>query len=359
MKRPLVIAHRGASGYLPEHTLAACRLAIDQGADFIEPDLVATSDGVLVVRHEPMLGDTTDVAGRPEFAARRRTLELDGVAVTDWFACDFTFAELRTLRARQAMPWRDQSHNGLHHVPALEEVIALAQRAARKTGRVIGVIPEIKHPSWHAAMGLALEDRLLAALEAAGWRDAAAPVIIQSFETASLRYLRARTGVRLLQLVDGGPLDDDGRMLVSPRNPRPWDWTLAGDRRVWADMLTPEGLREIRGWADCVSPWKRWLVPTRAAGPADGVPAGAGGEGRRVTLPPSGLVRDAHAAGLAVFVWTLRSEPRFLAASYRGDPAAEARDFISLGVDGLFTDFPDVAVRARDGAPAPERGAAS
>lgn len=345
---PLVIAHRGASGYLPDHTIAGYLRAIDMGADFIEPDVVSTRDGVLVVRHEPMLSGTTDIASHPEFASRRRTLLLDGVAVTDWFAADFTLAEIKTLRARQPMAWRDQSHNGLHDIATLQEVIDLARAESVARGRVIGIAPETKHPLWHAALGLPLEDRLLAALDAAGWRDKSAPVIIQSFETGNLRYLRARTSVRLLQLVDGGAPAADGTMTLSPENPRPYDWTVLGDRRSWADLLTPQGLAEVKTWADYVAPWKLWLIPTRAATAADGLPADAVGEGARVALAPTSIVRDAHAAGLQVITWTLRSEPRFLAGSYHGDPAAEYRALFALGVDGVFSDFTDVAVKARD-----------
>jgi len=347
---PLVIAHRGASGYLPDHTIAAYRRAIDMGADFIEPDVVSTRDGVLVVRHEPMLSQTTNVADHPEFAARRRTMLLDGVPVTDWFTTDFTLAELKTLRARQPMAWRDQSHNDRHPVATLQEVIDLARAESAKRGREIGIAPETKHPTWYAAQGLPLEDALVTALDAAGWKDRAAPVIIQSFETGNLRYLRRRTGVRLLQLVDGGGPDAAGAMTLAPDNMRPFDWTVTGDSRTWADLLTPAGLADVKTWADYVAPWKLWLIPTRAATAADGVAPGAVGEGARLALPSTSVVRDAHAAGLGVVTWTLRSEPRFLAASYGGDPAKEVRALIDLGVDGLFSDFPDVAVAARDGA---------
>ncbi|GHE52045.1 hydrolase [Camelimonas fluminis] len=353
-RKPLVIAHRGASGYLPDHTIAAYRRAIDMGADFIEPDVVSTRDGVLVVRHEPMLSQTTNVADLPEFAARRRTMLLDGVAVTDWFTTDFTLAELKTLRARQPMAWRDQGHNDRYGVATLQEVIDLAKtesaRLGRGIGREIGIAPETKHPTWHAAQGLPLEDRLVATLDAAGWKDRAAPVIIQSFETGNLRYLRRRTGVRLLQLVDGGGPDAAGAMTLAPDNMRPYDWTVTGDSRTWADLLTPAGLADVKTWADYVAPWKLWLIPTRAATVGDGVAPDAAGEGARLTLPPTGIVRDAHAVGLGVVTWTLRSEPRFLAASYGGDPAKEVQAFIDLGVDGLFSDFPDVAVTARDAA---------
>src|SRR5262247_1757110 len=189
-ERPLVIAHRGASGYLPEHTLEAYALAIELGADFIEPDLVATKDGALIARHEPMLSATTDVADRPEFASRKRTRQVDGVATSDWFACDFTLEEIRQLRAKQAMGERDQAMNGRFQIPTLQQVIDLAKAKSAVAGRPIGVYPETKHPTFHAEIGLKLEDRLVDLLNAAGWTDQSAPVIVQSFEVASLKYLR-------------------------------------------------------------------------------------------------------------------------------------------------------------------------
>lgn len=350
---PLVIAHRGASGYLPEHTLEAYRLAIAQGADFIEPDLVSTRDGVLVARHEPMLSETTDVADRPGFASRRTTRLVDGTPVTDWFASDFTLAEIRTLRARQPMPDRDRSHDGRYLVPTLDEIIELARSESERLGRPIGVYPETKHPLFHAALGLPLEDRLVAILERAGWTGPEAPVIVQSFETGNLRYLRTRTRVRLVQLVAGGGVDAAGRVTLSPRSERPYDFAVTGDRRTWRDLLTPDGLAEIKTYADGVGPWKPWILPTRAVdADGDGKPDDLDGDGRiderdRVAAEPSALVRDAHAAGLFVHAWTFRSEPRRLAHSYRGDPGAEIRAFLALGVDGVFTDFPDHAVTAR------------
>ncbi|MFN3671505.1 MAG: glycerophosphodiester phosphodiesterase family protein, partial [Bosea sp. (in: a-proteobacteria)] len=201
-ERPLVVGHRGAPGTLPEHTLEGYRLAIAQGVDFIEPDLVATKDGVLVARHEPMLSGTTDVSTRPEFASRKTTRKVDGVDTTDWFAGDFTLAEIKTLRAKQAFADRDQSHNGKYKIPTLQEVIDLAKAESARTGRTIGIYPETKHPIFHAAIGLPLEDRLLDMLKTAGWTSKSSPVIIQSFETANLKYLRGKTELRLVQLVD-------------------------------------------------------------------------------------------------------------------------------------------------------------
>ncbi|HEX2079906.1 MAG TPA: glycerophosphodiester phosphodiesterase [Longimicrobium sp.] len=331
---PLVIAHRGASGYRPEHTLASYALAIQMGADFVEPDLVSTRDGVLVCRHENEIGGTTDVAAHPEFAARRTTKVVDGVAMEGWFTEDFTLAELKTLRARERLPQlrpRNAELDGRFEVPTLEEVIALVQRESAARGRTIGIYPETKHPTYFQSIGLGLEDPLLAALERVGWTGADAPVFIQLFETANLRMLRGRTGVRLVQLMEA--------------QGRPYDFTARGEARTYADLATPAGLAEIATYADAIGPDKSMVIPRD-------------GDGR--LLPPAPLVADAHAALLDVHPWTLRSENYFLPADLRaGDPAdpfflrlhgdaqAEAAAFFAAGVDGVFADFPDVALRAR------------
>ncbi|MEJ7686229.1 MAG: glycerophosphodiester phosphodiesterase family protein, partial [Variovorax sp.] len=210
---PLVIGHRGgANGYLPEHTLEAYALGIELGADYIEPDLVVTQDGYLIARHEPNLIDTTNVKDLPRFAERRRTVMLDGVATDGFFAADFTLAEIKQLRAVQSFPERDQAFNGKFQIPTLAEVIELAKRKSREEGRRVGIYPETKHPTYHQDIGLPLEDRLLAVLSAAGWNHRNAPVFIQSFETANLRYLRSKTSVRLIQLVDANDVKPDGSL---------------------------------------------------------------------------------------------------------------------------------------------------
>jgi glycerophosphoryl diester phosphodiesterase len=314
---PIVIAHRGASGYRPEHTLEAYALAIAQGADYIEPDLVITRDGVLVARHENEIGGTTDVASR--FPDRKTVKTIDGERVEGWFTEDFTLAELRTLRARERLPFRSREYDGQFLVPTFDEVIGLAQRAGRETGRTIGIYPETKHPSYFRGIGLPLEPPLLEALRRHGWDHADAPVFIQSFEVANLRLLNRETDMRLVQL-----LAAEGA---------PWDFTMLGDPRSYADLLTPEGLDEIAGYADGIGPDKRLVVPLQPDGSA---------------AHPTALVRNAHAAGLLVHPWTFRSEDQYLPREFHGDPAAEIRAFLALGVDGLFADFPDVAVAARD-----------
>ena len=244
-ERTLVVAHRGASGYLPEHTLEAYAMAIGMGADFIEPDLVVTKDGILIARHEPMLSGTTDVANRPEFASRKTTRKVDGVETTDWFAGDFTLAEIKQLRAKQAMADRDQSKNGQFQIPTLQEVVDLAKKEAAARGRVIGIAPETKHSTFHAAIGLPIEDRLVALLKEAGWADASAPVVIQSFEVANLKYLNTRIDVKLAQLLDAEDVDKDGNIVLSAPYAQPYDFVVVGDKRTYKDLLSKEGLAEV------------------------------------------------------------------------------------------------------------------
>jgi glycerophosphoryl diester phosphodiesterase len=338
---PIVIAHRGASGYRPEHSLESYRLAIVLGADFIEPDLVSTRDGQLVARHEPNITTTTDVATRPEFADRRTTRTIDGVDETGWFTIDFTLAELRTLRAIQPREYRSREFDGRLPIPTLAEIIELARSESAARGRTIGIYPETKHPSWHCEQGLALEPGLLAALAQAGWTTRDAPVFIQSFESGNLQWLRAHTGVRLVQLLDAGGLTPEGGV---QRNRR---WQASGACRLYGapalpeDFSKPESFAAIARYADGVGPWKRYLVGTRATDPADRT------EATRRTTAPTRFVALAHAAGLLVHPWTFRNEPMHLAADYGGDPLAEYRQFFALGVDGVFTDFPDTAVAAR------------
>ena len=310
--RPLVIAHRGASGERPEHTLAAYALAVDQGADVIEPDLVPTRDGVLVARHENEIGGTTDVADHPGFAGRRTTKTIDGARVDGWFAEDFTLAELKTLRARERIPAlrpANAAHDGRYEVPTLAEIIVLAKR------RGVGLYPETKHPTYFTSIGLPTDAPLVAELHAAGWRDATAPVFVQSFEVDNLRAIAATTDLRLIQLIDarGGPADD------------------AVAR--YADMIAPTGLAAVARYAWGIGPAKSLLE--------DGT-----------------LVRDAHAAGLRVHPWTYRAENQFLGPPYRrggdpaahGDLAAEIAAALRLGIDGFFTDYPLIGVQTRDAA---------
>jgi len=294
--RPLVIAHRGASGHRPEHTIEAYTLAISMGADVIEPDLVSTKDGVLIARHENEIGGTTDVAEK--FASRKTTKKIDGATISGWFTEDFTLAEIKTLRARERLEFRSHDYDGKFAIPTFEEVLALAEAKSTELGRPIGVYPETKHPTYFRSINLPLEDTLLQQLKTHKLTDKSSAVFIQSFEPSSLQYLRPKTNVRLVQLVQS-PVD-----------------------------VTPAKLAAIKAYADGIGVEKRLVVPVGQDG---------------VTQPPTSLIRDAHAAGLFVHAWTLRREPQFLPKSYQGDMAAEVKQFVELGVDGMFTDFPDIA----------------
>lgn len=351
---PLVIGHRGASGYRPDHTLESYKLAIDMGADFIEPDLVATKDGVLVARHEPNITGTTDVATRPEFASRKTTKNVDGVNEEGWFVSDFTLAELKTLRAVQPLSDRDQSFNGKFQIPTFEEVLDLAKAEGTKAGRTVGVYPETKHPTFHANLGLPLEDRLLAVLAKYGYTTKASPVIVQSFEVSNLKYLRTKTQVRLVQLVDANDVNADGSMDLTAPYDKPYDFAVAGDSRTFASLLTPAGLKEIKTYADGIGPWKPYLIPSKQVDAnKDGKPDDLNGDGKiderdRVMMPATSVVKDAHAAGLFVHAYTFRNEAKRLASDFKGDPKAEYKLFFNLGVDGVFSDFTDTAKAARD-----------
>lgn len=349
---PLVIGHRGASGYLPEHTLASYALAIELGADYIEPDLVATKDGHLIARHEPNITSTTNVKDLPQFANRKRKMVVDGVEEEGWFASDFTLAEIKQLRAIQPAGERDQGFNGRYKIPTLDEVIELAKRKGAEEGRVIGVYPETKHPTYHRNLHLALEDRLLHVLQRHGWNHRSAPVFIQSFEQANLKYLRSRTSVRLVQLIDADDVAPDGTITYAAPFDRPYDWAVSGRTGTFGDLLTPAGLAEVRTYADGIGPWKPYLISSACVTIAAGKCADVNGDGLvndadRKLLPASRVVANAHALGLLVHPFTFRNEQRRLASDYKGNPLNEYLAFYELGVDGLFSDFTDTAVTAR------------
>ena len=351
--QPLVIGHRGSAGYLPDHTLEGYKLAIQNGADFIEPDLVATKDGELVARHEPNITATTDVASHPEFASRKTTRMVDGASETGWFVTDFTLAEIKTLRAVQPFSDRNQSFNGLYQIPTLREVLDVAKTEGAKVARVVSVYPETKHPTYHADANLKLEDRLLAILSEYGYTKKDSPVIIQSFEVSNLQYLRPKTAVRLVQLVDGDDYDfKTGKVTFAAPFDRPYDWTKAGKTALFDSMLTPAGLAEIKKYADGVGPWKPYIVPVKGSFDAAGKMLDVNGDGAvnymdTTSQPATTLIADAHKVGLTVHTWTFRNEPKRLAFDYKGDPKAEYLQFYRLGIDGLFSDFADIAVAAR------------
>ena len=322
---PIIIAHRGASGERPEHTIAGYTLAIEQGADYIEPDLVLTKDGILVARHENAISETTDVAAHAEFGGRKTTKTIDGQKVTDWFTEDFTLAELKTLRAKERLPMlrsANTAFDGQFEIPTFEEIIQLAQTKSRETGRVIGIYPETKHPSYFASIGRPHEAPLLSLLTQYGMNKAGSPVFIQSFEVNNLKALRSRTAVKLIQLMDseGGPADLPGSL--------------------YANMATPVGLKAISDYADGIGPNKAMVIPRTMFGNL--------GE-------PTTLVANAHTVGLKVHPWTFRRENYFLPLAQKsginpaahGDLITEIRAFIAAGVDGYFSDNVAEAVSAR------------
>lgn len=343
--QPIVIGHRGAAGYLPEHTLESYALAVALGADYIEPDLVATKDGYLIARHEPNIINTTDVLDHPEFASRKRTAIIDGVAEQGFFASDFTLAEIKTLHAKQAFAERPQQFNGKFNIATFEEIIALAKRKSEETGRTIGLYPETKHPTYHQQIGLPLEKRLIDALTRAGLNHRHAPVFIQSFEQANLKQLRNMTQLPLIQLIDADDVNADGSLAYTAPFDRPYDWTASGDptllARTFGYLVTDAGLKEVATYADGIGPWKRYIVSTVAAG----LP-GPGEASRKLALPTD-LIARAHKAGLLVHTWTFRNEQRRLASDYAGNPVNEYLQFYRLGIDGVFSDFADTAVAAR------------
>jgi glycerophosphoryl diester phosphodiesterase len=323
----IVVGHRGASGSRPEHTLASYRLAIKQCADYIEPDVVSTRDHQLVARHENDITGTTNVADHPEFTDRRTTKVVDGASVTGWFTEDFTLAELKTLRAKERTPDvrpDNAAYDGRFEVPTLKEVLDLARRSRSCKGRRVGVYPETKHPSYFDSIGLSLEEPLVQQLHAAGYRGKRAVAYIQSFEVANLQQLREMTRIRLTQLVCAG---------------RPWDFTVAGDPRTYADLVTPAGLDFVRTYADGVAPCKELVIPQ---------------DGNGNLTSPTPLVSDAHARDLVVHPWTLRRENQYLPASLRrgadpnapGDLTGEIDAFLDADIDGFFTDNPDIGRRA-------------
>ena len=321
MEKPLeghviVIAHRGASGERPEHTIASYSRAIDQGADFIEPDLVLTKDGILVARHENEISETTDIAEKAEFADRKVTRIIDGQKMTGWFTEDFTLAELKTLRAKERLPQlrsANMAYDGQFEVPTFDEILALAKAQTAATGRTIGVYPETKHPSYFTSIGLPHEAPLLSVLAHYGLTEAGSPVFIQSFEVGNLKVLRTKTKVRMIQLIDSdaGPTDLPDTL--------------------YADMITPDGLKAIAAYADGIGPFKDLVIARTADGHL----------GR-----PTQLVEHAHAVGLKVHPWTFRAENYFLPAGLKtssdpkekGDLASEIKAFVAAGVDGIFSD---------------------
>lgn len=354
-QKTLVIAHRGASGYLPEHTLEAYQLAIELGADAIEPDLISTKDGVLIASHYPNLAINTDVASRPEFASRKRdNWSIDGEKQSGWFAHDFTLAEIKTLRIVATDPDRPQQFNGKFRIVTLQEVIDLVKAESKRLGRSLVVYPETKNPTYHRDLGLPLEDKLISAILSEGWNSKSAPVFVQSFEPSSLKEMRDKgLKVRMVQLIDAAGYDlKTGNLTYTPPFNRPYDWEKSGNKRLFSDMVTPVGLAEIKTYADGIGPWKFYIVPVKGQLDDSGNLMDINGDGQldlrdASTQTPSSLINDAHKQGLFVHAFTFRNESKNLARSYLGDPHAEYLQFFRLGVDGVFSEFPDTAIAVR------------
>ncbi len=331
-QKPLIIAHRGASGYYPEHTLGAYSLAIDMGADYIEPDLVFTKDGHLICRHENEISQTTDVAKRSEFAARKTKKTIDGHTIEGWFTEDFTLAEIKTLRCIERLPQlrhQNMRFNGIEQIPTFEELLAFREQMSRQHGRNIGIYPETKHPSYFASIGHEYDEPLLKTISQFGLNSRAAPIFIQSFETENLKRLSGKTEVKLIQLLD----DASG----------PWD-NQSGPSLQYSQMASKDGLKEIAKYAYGVGPYKEYIVPR---------------DKDKNSLLPTDFIKNAHAANLKVHPWTFRAENYFLPKELRqgdaaskeflalhGAAAQEIKQFIELGVDGFFTDFADIGYKA-------------
>ncbi|RCJ17946.1 glycerophosphodiester phosphodiesterase [Nostoc sp. ATCC 43529] len=316
-KPPIIIAHRGASGFRPEHTLAAYELAIALGADYIEPDLVSTKDSVLIARHENEISETTDVVRHTEFAHRKTTKIIDGESKTGWFTEDFTLAELKTLRAKERIPQlRPQNivYDGLFEIPTFQEIIDLVKNKSTEINRQIGIYPETKHPTYFKSIGLPLEKPLLATLTKNGYQGANAPVFIQSFEVSNLQDLSTKTDLPLVQLLNNAG--------------KPYDFVVSGNNSTYTDLATASGLEEIAKYAQAIGIHKNLLVSR---------------DSTAKLLPPTSLIINAHASGLLVHAWTFRNEDHFLPLDFQGNPQGEYELFFKLGIDGVFSDYPDTA----------------
>lgn len=332
-ERPLVLGHRGAAGYRPEHTAASYELAARLGADYIEPDLVSTKDHVLVARHENNIAETTDVADHPEFASRRTTKKIDGKDATGWFTEDFTLAELKTLYAKERLPDIRQENTLFDHryrVLTFQQVVDLRKKLSHQLGRQIGLLPELKHSTYFASIGLDLETPFVRTLRANGLDALASKVVAQSFEVANLRALKQRWHVRIPTVFN------------TSVSGQPYDFTVAGDPRTYADLMKPAELAKLAAFVDIIGADKLQVIPLKADG---------------MLGTPTSLVRDAHHAGIKVMPYTFRAENTFLPKDYRvgsspvdfGRAIDEQRAYLATGIDGLWCDQPDICVVARSG----------
>ena len=338
-KPPIIIAHRGAQAVYPEHTLEAYKKAIELGADFIEPDLVMTKDGVLVSRHEPYISGTTDVEDHPEFADRKTTQSIDENEITDWFVSDFTLAELKTLRARQARPERSKEFDGLFKIVTFQEIITLAKAHKTTTGNPVGIYPELKHPSYHTQVGLPMLETFLNQIEGQGFNAREAPIYVQCFEVATLKELRKRSQVRIVQLIGAVGITEKGTLLFTKENNEydsegaPFDFRESGNTSTYEWFATREGMEFVATYADAIGPWKGFILPYKEDQ-----------FGNITVLPATNFVIVAHEYNLEVHTYTLRDEDTQWQIGE--DVTSEYRRFKALGVDGIFTDNTEGAVRA-------------
>lgn len=318
--RPIIIGHRGACGYLPEHTIASYKLAIEMGADYIEPDLVSTKDGVLIARHENNISDTTNVSDKPEFTNRKTNKIIDNKEVRGWFTEDFTLTEIKTLKAKERLPFRNHFYDGRFAIPTLQEIIDLVQQKSVEIGRNIGIYPETKYPTYFKSINLALEENLVSILKKNGYTRSDAPIFIQSFEVENLQQLKKLTELPLIQLLNEEKM-------------QPYDFVVKNDSRTYGDLTTPQELAKIAEYAQGIGPFKRLVVPI---------------DKQKKLKTATSLIQDAHTVGLKVHAWTFRHEDQYLATDYQGNSQVEYEQFFELGLDGVFSDFPDVAVNVRN-----------
>lgn len=335
MNKPIIIAHRGAQSVYPEHTIEGFERAVKDGADFIEPDLVMTKDGHLVVRHEPILSGTTNVSEIEEFASMKTTRNLDGKQITDWFVNDFTLKQLKKLKARQTWKNRTHEYDDLFHIPTFEEVIQVALKGTKETGKVIGIYPEIKHPYYFNQYDLDITTKVLEVLKKYNLDTKESPVYIQCFEVSTLQEINKKSTVKLIQLISCQDVADDGSLLFEvPKNEfisnvAPYDWYKKGDKRTYEYFTTEKGMSFVATYAEGIGPWKPFIISYKGAD--------------KELLSPTNFVKIAHDNGVKVHPYTFRNEDEKWS---KGTPEKEYHLFFDAGVDGVFSDYTAEAVKA-------------
>lgn len=339
-KPPIIIAHRGAQFLFPEHTMEGYKKAVELGADYIEPDLVMTLDGVFVSRHEPFISGTTNVADLPQYAGRKTTKILDGVAITDWFVSDFTLVEIKTLRARQSWENRTQEYDDQFEIPTFAEILAFAKAQKTISGNPVGIYPELKHPTYHRDLGLPMEDQFLIQITEAGFNSKIAPIYVQCFEVRTLQYLNKTSDVKLIQLIGAAGIKPDGSLCFTKPDGSydpegiPYDFVMAKDNRTFDFFSTEEGIQFVASYADGIGPWKAFIIPiTKSESKSIDVQA------------PTSFVSLAHKYGLEIHPYTFRNEDKRWMSNE--EPESEYKLFFQAGVDGVFSDYTSEAFIAR------------